>query len=378
MIIDDTPGVVIVRDRGVFTEVATFRRDGDYSDGRRPDEVSFTDDPKQDAMRRDFTVNAMYHDPVSDERLDFADGQADIEAKLIRAVGPAEDRFREDHLRMLRAVRLAASLEFEIEAATLEAIRAHAPAISSVAAERVRDELGRILTEGGARRGFELLHDSGLLERVLPEVSALRGVEQPPQYHPEGDVWTHTMLMLEGLREPSFALAWGVLLHDIGKPDTFTETDRIRFHGHVERGVEIARAICKRLRFSNADTATVEALIANHMKFLHVTDMRPAKLRAFVTQPRFEDHLELHRLDCVSSHGNLDHHAFATEQMERVESQEPFVPLLTGNELIAAGYKPGPALGKVLAEVLEMQHEGALKDREQALAFAAERFAALN
>ena len=233
-------GVVHVREDDGFTEVATFRREGPYSDGRRPDEVSYTDDPEQDAIRRDFTVNAMFYDPVSNRRLDFTGGAADLESKLIRAVGSADKRFREDHLRMLRAVRLAAGLGFEIEAGTMAAIRDRAPAIQAMAAERVRDELGRILTEGSARRGFELLHQSGLLQQLLPEVVALRGVEQPPQYHPEGDVWTHTMLMLEGLQEPSLALAWGVLLHDVGKPETFTRADRIRFHGHVGRGVELA------------------------------------------------------------------------------------------------------------------------------------------
>lgn len=370
-------GVVHVREDDGFTEVATFRREGPYSDGRRPDEVSYTDDPKQDAIRRDFTVNAMFYDPVSNRRLDFAGGAADLESKLIRAVGSADKRFREDHLRMLRAVRLAAGLGFEIEAGTMAAIRDRAPAIQAMAAERVRDELGRILTEGSARRGFELLHQSGLLQQLLPEVVALRGVEQPPQYHPEGDVWTHTMLMLERLRQPSLALAWGVLLHDVGKPETFTSEDRIRFHGHVGRGVELAEAIGKRLRFSNATKERVLALVANHMKFAHVRDMRRSKLRRFVEQPDFDDHLELHRLDCLSSHGLLDNHDFAQQHYEQVQAEEPFVPLLTGRDLIAAGYEPGPVFGRVLAEARELQHEGVLANREQALAFARGRVAAL-
>ncbi|MDE0261894.1 MAG: CCA tRNA nucleotidyltransferase [Bryobacterales bacterium] len=370
-------GVVQVRDDDGFTEVATFRREGPYSDGRRPDNVSYTNDPKQDAIRRDFTVNAMFFDPVSNRRLDFTGGAADLENRLIRAVGSAAERFREDHLRMLRAVRLAASLGFEIEAGTMAAIRDHAAAMRSVAAERVRDELGRILTEGSARRGFELLRQSGLLEQLLPEVAALSGVEQPPQYHPEGDVWTHTMLMLDGLQRPSLALAWGVLLHDVGKPETFTRADRIRFHGHVERGLELAESICKRLRFSNATRERVLALVANHMKFAHVRDMRRSRLRRFVEQPDFDDHLELHRLDCVSSHGQLDNHEFARQHHEQVQAEEPFVPLLTGRDLIAAGYEPGPVFGKVLAEVRELQHEGVLADREQALAFARGRVAAL-
>lgn len=369
-------GVVHVRGDAGFTEVATFRREGPYSDGRRPDKVSYTTDPEQDAVRRDFTVNAMFYDPVSEQRLDFTGGAADLESGLIRAVGSAEKRFREDHLRMLRAVRLAAGLGFEIEAGTMAAIRDNAAAIRAMAAERVRDELGRILTEGSARRGFELLHQSGLLHHLLPEVEALRGVEQPPQYHPEGDVWTHTMLMLEGLRQPSLALAWGVLLHDVGKPETFTRADRIRFHGHVGRGVELAEDICRRLRFSNAMGQHVLALVANHMKFAHVQDMRRSRLRRFVEQPDFKDHLELHRLDCLSSHGLLDNHDFAARHYEQVQAEEPFVPLLTGRDLIAAGYEPGPVFGKVLAEVRELQHEGVLTDREQALAFVGERLAA--
>ncbi len=366
-------GVVFARDGDGFTEVATLRREGAYSDGRRPDEVQYTDDPEQDAKRRDFTVNAMFCDPISGERLDFAGGEEDLREKVIRAVGSARERFREDHLRMLRAVRLAASLGFEIESGTMGAICGNAPAIQQVAPERVRDEIGRILTEGSARRGFELLHESGLLERLLPEVSALRGVEQPPQFHPEGDVWTHTMIMLEGMRTPSLRLAWGVLLHDIGKPDTFMRADRIRFHGHAERGVELADAICRRLRFSNADTEGVKALVANHMRFAHVRGMRRSKLRAFVERRDFDDHLELHRLDCVSSHGLLDNHAFAAERRDEFQREEPFVPLLTGKDLIAAGYEPGPAFGKVLAEVRDLQHEGELADREQALSFALER-----
>ena len=369
-------GVVHVRGDDGFTEVATFRREGPYSDGRRPDKVSYTTDPEQDAVRRDFTVNAMFYDPISEQRLDFTGGAADLESGLIRAVGSAEKRFREDHLRMLRAVRLAAGLGFEIEAGTMAAIRDNAAAIRAMAAERVRDELGRILTEGSARRGFELLHQSGLLHHLLPEVEALRGVEQPPQYHPEGDVWAHTMLMLEGLRQPSLALAWGVLLHDVGKPETFTRADRIRFHGHVGRGVELAEDICRRLRFSNAMGQHVLALVANHMKFAHVQDMRRSRLRRFVEQPDFKDHLELHRLDCLSSHGLLDNHDFAARHYEQVQAEEPFVPLLTGRDLIAAGYEPGPVFGKVLAEVRELQHEGVLTDREQALAFAGERLAA--
>lgn len=367
-------GVVAVREGEDLTEVATFRRDASYSDGRRPDRVTYTTDPEVDVLRRDFTVNAMLHDPVSDTRLDCVGGKDDLDRRLIRAVGDPRVRFREDRLRMLRAVRLAASLGFEIESGTLKAIQQCAPAIAPVAPERIRDELSRILTEGGARRGFELLDESGLLEHVLPEVKALQGIEQPPQFHPEGDVWIHTMLMLSTLKSPTPTLAWGVLLHDIGKPDTFTSTDRIRFHGHVERGVELAREICSRLRFSNADAEQVIALVQNHMRFMVLREMRAAKLRRFLEQPGFDEHLELHRVDCLASHGKLDNFEFASAQRTQLEEAEPFRRLLTGRDLLEAGYEPGPVFGEILAAVEERQLDGEITDRSQALDFVRERF----
>ncbi len=367
-------GIVIVRAGEGVTEVATFRRDGGYSDGRRPDTVTFTSDPRTDVLRRDFTINAMLHDPVSGERLDFAGGASDLKKRLIRAVGPPLVRFREDHLRMLRAIRFAASLGFDVEAGTMAGIREFAPHIDRVAPERIRVELDRILTEGGARRGFELLDQSGLLQPILPEVGSLRGVEQPPEFHPEGDVWTHTMLMLERLQNPSKTLGWGALLHDIGKPETFHKADRIRFHGHVHAGVEIVGRICKRLRFSNADAALVAALVGDHMKFMDLQRMRPAKLRRFLEQPCFEDHLELHRLDCLASHGRLDNHAFAAERFEQQSQEEPVTPLLTGRDLKAAGYVPGPLFGQILATVEERQFEGELADRDEALDFVRQHF----
>lgn len=367
-------GIAAVRDGEDLVEIATFRRDCGYSDGRRPDRVTYTSDPRVDVLRRDFTVNAILHDPVSDSMHDYVGGERDLERRLIRAVGDPLVRFREDRLRMLRAVRFAASLDFEIEAATLSAIRECAPAIESVAAERIQLELTRILTEGGARRGFELLDRSGLLERLLPEVKALQGVEQPPEFHPEGDVWVHTMLMLDGLESPPATLAWGVLLHDVGKPDTLTRSDRIRFHGHVERGVELARRICSRLRFSNSDARQVVALVKNHMRFMAVRQMRPGKLRRFLEQPGFGEHLELHRVDCLSSHGKLANYEFAAERLRQLEAEKPLPRLLTGRDLIKEGHVPGPVFREILTEVEERQIEGEITGRDAALAYVRMRF----
>ncbi len=368
-------GVVLVREGGAQVEVATFRSDLDYRDGRHPEGVRFETDPKEDAMRRDFTVNALMLDPVTNEVRDFVGGRADLDAKIIRAIGEPERRFREDHLRLLRAVRFAARLGFEIEPVTFAAIRQFAPMIGTVSAERVRDEIARILTEGGARRGFELLDATGLLQEVMPEVAALKGVEQPPQFHPEGDVWTHTIMMLDGLPGgPSVTLALGVLLHDIGKPATFRIAERIRFDGHVEKGIEIAHAMLNRLRFPHHTIEAVEGLIANHMKFMEVTHMRGSTLKRFIRQPNFEEHMELHRLDCMSSHGSLDSYDFVRRRQAEVPPEElKPTPLLTGRELIAAGYQPGPMFGTVLGEIEDAQLEGRISTAQEAMVMARER-----
>jgi putative nucleotidyltransferase with HDIG domain len=375
-------GVVLVHegsaDNRAQVEVATFRSDLEYRDGRHPDGVSFETDPEKDVLRRDFTINALLLDPVSGGVLDFVEGRADLDSKLIRAIGDPELRFREDHLRLLRAVRFAARLEFEIEAQTFAAIQRLAPLIKSVSAERVRDEVGRILTEGGARRGFELLDSTGLLAEILPEVSALKGVRQPPEFHPEGDVWTHTMIMLEGLPEgsltqmpPSLTLALGVLLHDIGKPATFRVAERIRFDGHVEKGIEIAHAMLTRLRFPNQVIEGVELLIANHMKFMEVPRMRESTLKRFMRLPDFEEHMRLHRLDCLSSHGGLDNYDFVRRKQQEMppEVLKP-APLLTGKDLISAGYRPGPMFGIVLSEIEDAQLEGLISTPAEALEMA--------
>jgi putative nucleotidyltransferase with HDIG domain len=364
-------GVVLIHEAGAQVEVATFRSDLEYHDGRHPDGVHFETDPRQDALRRDFTINALLLDPVSEEVLDFVNGRADLNAKLIRAIGDPERRFREDHLRLLRAVRFAARLGFEIEPETSAAIQRLAPLIRNVSAERLRDEIARILTEGGARRGFELLDSTGLLREVLPEVAALKGVAQPPEFHPEGDVWTHTLIMLDGLRSPSITLALGVLLHDVGKPATFRIAERIRFDGHVEKGIEIAHSLLTRLRFPNHVIEGVEALIANHMKFMEVPRMRESTLKRFMRQLDFEEHMELHRLDCLSSHGGLENYDFVRRKQQEVppEQLKP-APLLTGRELIAAGYKPGPRFGIVLSEIEDAQLEGRIATAEEALEMA--------
>jgi putative nucleotidyltransferase with HDIG domain len=367
-------GVVLVHEGREQVEVATFRSDLEYLDGRHPDGVHFETDPRQDALRRDFTINALLLDPVSGEVLDFVNGRADLDSKLIRAIGDPERRFREDHLRLLRAVRFAARLGFEIEAETFAAIRRLAPLIQSVSAERVRDEIARILTEGGARSGLELLDAAGLLPEVLPEVAALKGVQQPPEFHPEGDVWTHTLIMLDGLQEPSITLALGVLLHDIGKPATFRIAERIRFDGHVEKGIEIADALLTRLRFPHQVIEGVEALIANHMKFMEVPRMRESTLKRFMRQQDFEEHMELHRLDCLSSHGGLENYEFVRKkQLEVPPEQLKPTPLLTGRELIAAGYRPGPMFGFVLSEIEDAQLEGRISTTAEALDMARKR-----
>jgi poly(A) polymerase len=368
-------GVILVRKDGADVELATFRADHHYRDGRRPEKVTFTSSPEQDVKRRDFTINGLLFDPARNKVLDYVGGQADLDARLIRAIGDASERFNEDKLRMLRAVRFAARLGFEIEAATMRAIQQHAPEVQSISAERIRDELNRILTEGGARRGFELLDESGLLEPILPEIAAMKGVEQSPEHHPEGDVWIHTLLMLEKLDNPSVPLALGTLLHDVGKPSTFQIADRIRFNGHVEVGVRMAEAICKRLRYSTSDTEQIMDLVANHMRFMDVHRMRESTLKRFLRKPRFEEHMELHRLDCLSSHGSLASYEFVREKLAEVPPEVLRPPrLLTGDDLIAAGYPPGPAFARILSEVEDAQLEGRLTTKEEALAHVSERW----
>ena len=383
-----------------LTEVATFRSDGAYSDGRHPDAVRYTQSPEEDVQRRDFTINGLLLDPDINANLgaphldpemwdpqllhphviDYVHGLADLESGLIRAIGIPIRRFEEDRLRMLRAIRFAARFQFQIDPATFAAIRALAPRIHDVSRERVRDELTRMLTEGHARRAFELLDNSGLLIQVLPEAAKLKGVHQPPQYHPEGDVWTHTLMLLDQLKAgvpPT--LAWGALLHDIGKPATYTPPsgpeDRIRFNGHVEVGVAIAAEILRRLRFSNDDTTQILALVQNHMRFGDVHRMKTATLKRFFRLDRFPEHLALHRMDSLASHGSLDNYNLARQQFESTPEVEfrP-TPLLTGQDLIRLGYAPGPKFKTILHTVEEAQLEGSIQTPQEALALVRKQF----
>jgi len=360
-------------------EVATFRSDHGYSDGRHPDQVRFTEDPRQDVVRRDFTINGMMLDPVSGEVLDFVGGRGDLAEGTIRAIGDAEQRFAEDKLRMMRAVRFAARFDYQIEAGTLAAIQRHAHEIQVVSRERVRDELTRMLTEGRARRAFLLLDACGLLKHVLPEISAMKGVEQPPEFHPEGDVFVHTLLLLDNLPDPCpLTLAWGALLHDVGKPATFRRApDRIRFDEHVDVGVKIAAEICARLRFSNDDTAQILALIDNHMRFSHATRMSQPTLKKFMRLPGFDQHLALHRADSLASHGSLATYNFVRQKLEEIPPQNIRPkPLITGDDLIAAGYAPGPRFREILEAVEDGQLEGRLSSHESALEFVRSTFPA--
>ena len=367
-LVTEHPGVV---------EVATFRSDIGYSDGRHPDQVRYSKDPREDVERRDFTINGLLFDPVKDEVLDFVGGRKDLDAGLIRTIGDPQHRFAEDKLRMLRAVRFAARFDYTIEPVTFGAIQKFVHEVHQVSRERVRDELTKMLTEGHARRAFLLLDQSGLLRQVLPEISAMKGVEQPPQFHPEGDVFVHTLLLLEKLPRPCpRTLAWGALLHDVGKPPTFrVAPDRIRFDGHVEVGVKMAQEICHRLRFSNDDTEQILALIANHMRFAQVDRMKESTLKKFMRLPRFEEHLQLHRIDCQSSHGDLTSYRFVREKLAATppENMRP-KPLLTGYDLIATGYTPGPRFKEILSAVEDCQLEGKLRSKKDAMEFVRREF----
>ncbi len=374
-------------------EVATFRSDIGYSDGRHPDEVRFSRDPREDVARRDFTINGMLLDPLigqtpdqapdqtpdqtPGEVLDFVGGRRDLEAGIIRSIGDPEKRFGEDKLRMLRAVRFAARFEYEIEPATFAAIQKLAQGIQIVSRERVRDELTRMLIEGHGRRAFLLLDESGLLKQVLPEISAMKGVAQPAEFHPEGDVFVHTLLLLENLPRPCpSTLAWGALLHDVGKPATFrVAPDRIRFDSHVEVGVKMAEEICQRLRFSKDDTTQILALVDNHMRFGHVGRMKESTLKRFLRMPGFEEHLALHRADSLASHRNLSTYEFIRQKLAETpaEKMRPS-PLVTGDDLIAAGHAPGPRFREILNAVEDAQLEGRLRTRESALEFVRREF----
>lgn len=366
-------GVITVILNGHPYEVATFRSDDVYEDGRHPSQVLFSS-AQEDVFRRDFTINGLLMDPDTGAIIDYVNGRSDIENKIIRTIGDPDKRFGEDYLRMLRAIRFAANLNFRIEPATLEAIKHNAATINRISVERIREELNKILTRGGARRGFELMMQTDLLKEILPEVDKLKGVEQPPRFHPEGDVWQHTLKMLEllpadGETENNICLAWGTLLHDVGKAVTRSEDEKgVHFYGHVQKGEEIAEDIMQRLRFSRVQKETVLNLIRQHMVFMNVLKMRPGRLKRFLRMPDFDLHLELHRFDCLASHGMLDNYNFCRSQLQRLALDELHPPrLLTGHDLINMGYAPGKIIGDILSAVEEEQLEGRIKSPEEAV-----------
>jgi putative nucleotidyltransferase with HDIG domain len=373
-------GVVLVIEGGKKYELAAFRREDGYVDGRRPTCVGPAS-AEEDVRRRDFTINGLLLDHETGRLFDYVGGLADIERRLVRTIGDPRQRFAEDHLRLLRAVRFAASLGYQIEPDTLTAIKAQAVSIRRISAERIREELTKIITRPGARRGMELLAETGLLKEILPEVEALVGVEQPVQFHPEGDVWEHTLLMLSLLPAEAAAdprLAWGVILHDVGKAVTRTVDERgVHFYGHVQRGEEIARQIMERLRFSNEDLETVLALIHCHMLFMNVREMRPSRLKRFLRLPDFPLHLELHRLDCAGSHGLLDNYEFCRIKLIEIPAEELRPPrLITGHDLIDMGFRPGPLFAGILQDVEDAQLNGLIFSADDARRLVQERFEA--
>ena len=364
-------GVVIVIVNNQAFDVATFRNDGSYKDGRHPEEVTFST-PQDDTARRDFTVNGIFFDPISEKYIDFVEGKSDIDKKVIRAIGEPNLRFQEDHLRLLRAIRFAARFDYEIEAETWNSIKSNASGISKISKERIRDELTKILLNENRVLGFDLLVESGLMEHIIPEILQLKGCEQPPQFHPEGDVFVHTRLMLSLLKDaPSIELVLSVLLHDIGKPATYSfdeEADRIRFNGHDKLGAEMSEQILRDLKFSNSIIEDVVQMVANHMTFKDVQKMRQSKLKRFMSRSTFNDEIELHRVDCLGSWGGLDNYDFLNKKVVEF-ANEPIIPqpLLTGKDLIELGWSPGPDLGQTLNSVQDMQLEGKLNSKDEAL-----------
>jgi poly(A) polymerase len=371
-------GVIVVLENEFQFEVATFRSDDVYIDGRRPTAVHFSS-PEEDAKRRDFTINGMFFDPIAGEVIDFVGGRADLEARLVRAIGDPAQRFAEDRLRMLRAIRFATVLDYQIDNQTWDALVANAGSIKEISAERIREELVRIFLSPNRVRGWDLLDESGLFRAILPEIEAMKGCEQPERFHPEGDVFRHTRLMLQLLPEKvSVPLVFSVLLHDVAKPVTATvdETGRIRFNGHDRIGAEMTEQIMERLRFSRAEIDAAGEMVRQHMVFKDVPCMRVAKLKRFMARPTFEEELELHRVDCASSHRMMDNYEFLLDKREEF-ANEPIIPppLVRGEDLIALGLRPGPKFGEILEAVETRQLEGGLRNREEALDWVKREFA---
>ena len=373
-------GVVLVIREDMKFEVATFRRESGYGDGRHPELVDYTESAEEDVRRRDFTINGMLYDPVSGELYDYAGGLGDLERGLVRTIGDPGERFGEDRLRMMRAVRFASCLGFEIDGAALSAIRDEASAISLVSGERIREELVKILTRRNPGNGLRLLSSSGLLRHFLPEVECMHGVRQPPQFHPEGDVFEHTCLvmdMLYGSTDGRYSeeVAVAALLHDVGKPPTYSESDRIRFNGHDRVGARMSEDICRRLRFSKKQIKRISELILEHLKFKDVFNMRKSTLKRFLSLPYFEEHMQMHLADCMASHGQTDAYDFIREKMEEYGREEIKPPsLLNGRDLIDLGYSPGPVFSEILGKVEELQLENRLSSREEAVEFVLKNY----
>ncbi|MBI4353540.1 MAG: CCA tRNA nucleotidyltransferase [Candidatus Omnitrophica bacterium] len=360
-------GVILVVQGEHSFEVATFRTDEGYQDGRRPIGVRFTN-PREDALRRDFTVNGLFYDPMARRVMDWVDGRTDLKRKLIRAIGDPEKRFEEDSLRMLRAVRFASVLGFKIEAKTLRAVQKLRSTLHRVSQERIRDELIKMFTGPYPGLALKLLDKAGLLKEALPEIDRLKGVTQPRAFHPEGDVFAHTRLVMEKLKNPPVVLAFGCLFHDVGKPDTFTRKDRIRFNGHDHVGARITEGVLARLRFSNELKEKITACVDGHMRFKDVKRMKQSTLKKFMQRETFDTELEQHRVDCLASHGDLANWRFL-KRKRRVLGREEIrpKPLINGHDLLALGYAEGPVIGKILRMAEDAQLEGKLKSREEAL-----------
>ena len=356
-------------------EVPPFRTDHGYQDGRHPDLVVFST-AREDALRRDFTINGLFWDPLAKRVIDEVGGQADLKRRVIRAIGDPERRFQEDKLRMLRAVRFAAGLGFAMDPATWDAVVRHAEEIVVVSQERIRDELVKLFTGPNRGRGLDLLAQSGLLKAILPELDATQGVQQPPEFHPEGDVFIHTRMLLDLLKGLTPTLAFSALLHDVGKPPTFQIRDRIRFDGHDRVGAAMSRVICQRLRFSNEDSEKIVMAVGNHMRFKDVQRMRVSTLKRMLRQPNFAEELALHRADCLASHKQLDNWRFLRRKLKEFSAPQALkpTPLITGTDLLAAGYPEGPQIGQILRAVEEQQLEGTIQGRAEALELVRREF----
>ncbi len=373
-------GVVLVITGKYQFEVATFRKDQSYSDGRHPDNVIYSTDEQEDVLRRDFTINGMLYDPISEEVIDYVGGIDDIESKIVKTIGDPYERFNEDKLRMMRAIRFSSRYNFELDSDTFQAIEKLAPDITQVSSERIRDEILKIITQKNPGQGIIMLSESGLLKYILPDVEIMRGVEQPPEFHPEGDVFVHTCLVLEKLFENqeglvSPELAMGALLHDVGKPPTFSVSDRIRFNGHDRLGADMSKRICKELKFSNKQIEVIYALIKEHLKFKDVFKMKKSTLKRFIGMPHFEEHMALHLADCQASHGMTKAYDFIMEKFDEFEDEEiKPTPLLSGKELIEMGYKPGPLFTEILNFVEEAQLEGNIKSPDEARLLVSDKY----